>query len=139
MTKDYCPGYYDVSAGGVLGYDINENTNELIRETLEQNAYRELEEEMGIKDHDLVFYGMFPYSDEKTNVWGSLWLCVIRDGTTIKIQETEVDCVEIKTIQQIDNEYKNGVLYTEDGMEALQLLQKRMKSDEKWDVNDYQQ
>ena len=139
MTKDYCPGYYDVSAGGVLGYDIDEDSKEMIRETIEQNAYRELEEEMGIKDHDLQFYGMFPYSDEKTNVWGSLWVCFVRDGTMIKIQETEVDCVEIKSLHQIDKEYKNGALYTKDGIFALDLLQQRMESNHKWNVNDYQQ
>ena len=137
MTKDYCPGYYDVTAGGVWGYDIDEKTNQLIRETLEQNAYRELEEEMGIKDHDLIFYGMFPYDDERTSVWGSMWLCIVRDGTEIKIQETEVDCVELKTIEQVMDEYNNGVLYTEDGIRGLELLQERMKSNQTWSPTDY--
>ena len=139
MTKDYCPGYYDTSSGGVVGYIIDKNTNKLIRETLIDNAYRELEEEMGIKNIDLKFYGMFPYSDEKTNVWGSLWLCIIKDGTIINIQEEEVECVELKPIDIIENEYKNGVKYCKDGIFALNVLQERMKSNQIWNVDDYQQ
>jgi isopentenyldiphosphate isomerase len=43
MKKDYCPGYFDLANGGVMGAD----------ETDEENAKRELEEEIGIKDVDL--------------------------------------------------------------------------------------
>ena len=38
MTKDYCPGYYDICAVRVVGKDG----------TGEQNAYRELNEDLGI-------------------------------------------------------------------------------------------
>jgi 8-oxo-dGTP pyrophosphatase MutT (NUDIX family) len=38
MKKDYCPGYLDLAAGGVVGFEEDED----------QNAKRELEEELSI-------------------------------------------------------------------------------------------
>mmetsp|Transcript_33634 Transcript_33634/g.24294 ORF Transcript_33634/g.24294 Transcript_33634/m.24294 type:complete len:107 (+) Transcript_33634:10-330(+) len=38
LIKDLCPGYYDLCTGGVVGADEQDDVN----------AYRELEEEMGI-------------------------------------------------------------------------------------------
>lgn len=43
MKKDYCPGYFDLANGGVVGGD----------ETDEENARRELEEEIGITGVEL--------------------------------------------------------------------------------------
>ncbi|CAN0347521.1 unnamed protein product, partial [Discosporangium mesarthrocarpum] len=87
MTKDYCPGYIDPTAGGVVGagedYDIN--------------AQRELEEEMGVvakvatrdslgSGHGIKEMGgeeeamlrhcfNFHYKDARTNVWGGAFDC----------------------------------------------------------------
>jgi 8-oxo-dGTP pyrophosphatase MutT (NUDIX family) len=45
MQKDYCPGYLDLTAGGVVG--MNEDEDE--------NAARELNEELGIQEPNPKF------------------------------------------------------------------------------------
>jgi len=71
-TKDYLPGAYDLSTGGVVGVD----------EPRQLNAERELKEEMGL---DLVSdrrgyitswtdCGYHSYTDELTKVWASTYM-----------------------------------------------------------------
>jgi 8-oxo-dGTP pyrophosphatase MutT (NUDIX family) len=79
LTKDVFPGYYDVTAGGVV----------LAGETYEQGAERELEEEMGIRGVPLVRLFDFYFEDEHTSVWGCAFSCVY-DGEVI-LQEEEVE------------------------------------------------
>eukprot|EP01083_Nonionella_stella_P246520 855783_1 len=84
-TKDYCPGYFDPCTGGVV--DDGENN--------EDNAYRELMEEMGIdllnNDQKLKYHGCFFHNDNAyintTRVWGNLYSCIW--NKQIKMQETE--------------------------------------------------
>ncbi|CAM9686298.1 unnamed protein product [Choristocarpus tenellus] len=77
MIKDYCPGYLDPTAGGVVGAD----------ETYEENAHREVEEEMGVitegsggedgaERAHLRHCFSFHYKDDRANVWGDAWDCV---------------------------------------------------------------
>ena len=63
MLKDYCPGYYDLSSGGVVGGD----------ETDEDNAYRELAEELGITGVILERLTSVKYEDKSNRVWGNLF------------------------------------------------------------------
>ena len=113
LTKDYCPGYFDVCTGGVV--DVNEDNDD--------NAYRELKEEMGIdlllNNKKLKYHGCFYHggSNEETCCWGNLYSCIY-DGK-ISIQETEVESVHLKTIDEIKNEYKNGISYCPDSITAL--------------------
>ena len=70
MTKDYCPGCYDLATGGVFSPG----------ETKVDNAVRELEEETGLKVEDphdyceLMNYGWLKYIDPFSKVWASLYL-----------------------------------------------------------------
>jgi len=64
MQKDYCPGYYDLSSGGVVGAD----------ETDEDNAYRELNEELGISGVTLERITTVKYEDDNNRVWGNVFL-----------------------------------------------------------------
>ena len=43
MKKDYCPGFYDLACGGVVGEG----------EDADESAKREAEEELGIRDANL--------------------------------------------------------------------------------------
>mmetsp|Transcript_10436 Transcript_10436/g.15689 ORF Transcript_10436/g.15689 Transcript_10436/m.15689 type:complete len:221 (+) Transcript_10436:39-701(+) len=115
-TKDYCPGYLDVCTGGVV--DSNEDNFD--------NAYRELHEEMGIDllhsdtqtRQMLKYHGCFHYNDDKTRVWGNLFSC--QWSGDIKFQETEVERVDIKSIDTILYEYKNDIHpYCPDSVAAL--------------------
>jgi 8-oxo-dGTP pyrophosphatase MutT (NUDIX family) len=63
MLKDYCPGYIDLAAGGVVGM---EDTN------VDENAAREVEEELGIpySNHTKPCYLFkFPYTDPSAHGW----------------------------------------------------------------------
>jgi len=64
MLKDYCPGYYDPTPGGVVAAG----------ESFEVTNQREVEEEMGIScgvgsDHLFTFY----YEDERIRCFGDAW------------------------------------------------------------------
>ena len=70
MLKDYCPGYYDPTPGGVVAAG----------ESYEVTNRREVEEEMGIccsnggdnlnfNEHLFTFY----YEDERIRCFGDAW------------------------------------------------------------------
>ena len=98
-TKDYCPGYYDPCTGGVVD-DGEDNLD---------NAYRELKEEMGIdllnNNQKLTYHGQFYHGGVgQTCVWGNLYSC--KWNGDVQIQETEVESVHLKTIDEIKQEFK---------------------------------
>lgn len=119
--KDYCPGKLDPFPGGVVGFG----------ESYEENALRELKEEMGIDalllsdEHKIQsridylnrMHGdgthdprnatiqqlfTFPYQDERVKVWGDCFE-VLYHGTLDKItlQEEEVDEVLSMTLMEV--------------------------------------
>lgn len=61
--KDYKPGYWDPTPGGVVGYG----------ESYELNAQRELEEEMGLSSVPLKWCFTFHYKDSDVDCWGDAW------------------------------------------------------------------
>ncbi|CAI2380709.1 unnamed protein product [Moneuplotes crassus] len=93
MTKDFCPGYWDLCAGGCIQYG----------ETDHENAKRELEEEYGIKGYELEFVSSFKYADDKNKCWGSVFF-VSHSGKII-IQEEEIDEYRWVSLEDIQNEY----------------------------------
>ena len=112
-TKDYLPGYFDLATGGV----VNKT------ETPESNAYKELEEELGIKkdDIELTRHSTFLYTDNRAKVFGTLWICYFGgDINDIAIQKTEVESIHLKSIEEILDEYNNkNVNYTPDSIYSL--------------------
>jgi 8-oxo-dGTP pyrophosphatase MutT (NUDIX family) len=117
MTKDFCPGYYDVVAGGVVQYG----------ETYQQNAERELEEEYGLTGQEMEFLGTKFH--QECNVWGGLflvkWSGAIDD---LRPQPEEVDHIELKRVDQILQEFDQGTVnYTPDSIYMLkELVDRRM-------------
>ncbi len=66
MHKDVYPGYYDPTTGGVVKAG----------ESYEENAVRELEEEIGVRGVALQPLWDFRMSEKKCNVWGRVfWVC----------------------------------------------------------------
>ena len=63
MKKDYCPGYYDLANGGVVGGD----------ESDELNAQREIEEEIGMKDVEMNVLDRIKFEDPTNRVWGNIF------------------------------------------------------------------
>lgn len=128
LNKDYCPGKLDPTPGGVVGFE----------ESYDNNAIRELEEEMGIRasllrgeeetfsdNHLHVMQTLFdfPYEDERVRCWGRMYEVFYRGSLSdVKIQKEEVDEVlrlplsEVK--QWIENRPND---WTPDSAYALQL------------------
>eukprot|EP00871_Galdieria_phlegrea_P000689 jgi/Galph1/1620/GphlegSOOS_G322.1 len=107
-TKDYCPGYYEVTTGGVNSWG----------ETKEDCAKRELLEELGI-DVPLEYCFPFFYQDNRTTVWGDLWTCTFygKVPDDLQLQKSEVESVELMSIEEI---LQSNNLWTPDSLYALQ-------------------
>jgi pyrimidine 5'-nucleotidase len=108
VQKDYCPSKLDPTPGGVVGYG----------ESYEDNAVREIKEEMGIDvkiststgaasdnasaSNTLERLFTFPYEDDKVRVWGELYECTYH-GTLkdLVMQEEEVESVHRMSLQEM--------------------------------------
>ena len=106
MTKDVYPGYYDVATGGVV----------LDKETYEESARRELEEELAIRDVPLSHLFDFYYQDGNNRVWGRAYTCVY-DGKIV-LQEEEVESGSFRGVDEIIRMAGNE-LYTPDSLYVL--------------------
>ena len=89
-TKDVYPSFYEPATGGVvLASDISD----------EDSARRELEEEIGIKPHDLEFCFNHLYDDGVAPVWCAVFHTKW-DGELI-LQPEEVQWIELMSPQEI--------------------------------------
>jgi putative hydrolase of the HAD superfamily len=102
--KDYCPGKWDPTPGGVVGYG----------EEYQYNIERELDEEMGIDctsagGSSLKHLFTFPYQDDSVRVFGGFFECTYR-GTLhdLKLQEEEVDEIVRINLQDLKDRMKNS-------------------------------
>eukprot|EP00808_Paulinella_micropora_P008754 g42585.t1 len=105
--KDYCPGWLDVSPGGCLGAG----------ESYEENAQREMEEEMGIKGVSMPLLFTFRFTDQRADCWGGVFVCHA-DGP-FTLQKTEVDCVYEMSREEIE---ARRAEFTPDGLKAFDLF-----------------
>ena len=80
-SKDMYPGWYDLAAGGVL----------VVGETYEESAYREAEEELGLRGVVLTDHFKMYYEDETSRSFGRAYSCVC-DGP-FELQPEEVASV----------------------------------------------
>ena len=104
--KDYCPGYFDPTPGGVVGAG----------ESYEDTNRREVEEEMGIKDVPMRHMFTFYYEDERIRCWGDAW-DIIFDGP-LKLQPEEVDSVHMMSMDEIIDRFEKGENFTPDSVFA---------------------
>lgn len=95
MMKDLYPGYYTGSASGHVNFG----------ETYDQAAFRELEEELGIKAH-LRRIGKFKCFSEIEKEISTVYLCNY-DGD-ITINEDEISQGLFLSLKQIDEDIKRG-------------------------------
>ncbi|KAJ1435228.1 NUDIX hydrolase domain-like protein [Ochromonadaceae sp. CCMP2298] len=87
--KDYCPGFFDPTPGGVVGAG----------ESYEETNVREIEEEMGITGAPCEHLFTFYYEDQRIRCFGDAW-DVVYDGP-IKMQEEEVESVHMMSMQEV--------------------------------------
>ncbi|KAF0683529.1 Aste57867_24386 [Aphanomyces stellatus] len=106
MIKDYCPGFLDPMAGGVVQAG----------ESYEHNAIREAEEEMGVVGVPLDYVTTFFYQEKNTVVWGGMFECVF-DGE-LKLQPEEVSEVLVMSADEI---MARAAEFTPDGIHAMRL------------------
>jgi len=89
--KDWCPGRYDLAAGGIIQYD----------EPYDLSAARELEEELGITPPLRYEFQLF-YDDIvapiKNRNWGRVYSCV-HEGP-FRLQPEEVASVAFMPVEQ---------------------------------------
>jgi len=139
QTKDYCPGKLDPTPGGVVGFD----------ESYDENALRELEEEMGIQpvliQHSdeanktnsnnsdsgttctirTTMQGLFNfhYEDDRVRCWGRLYEVIYRGPLSdIRIQKEEVDEVLSIPFHQVNDWLQTKPHdWTPDSVYALRL------------------
>lgn len=105
--KDYCPRYFDPTPGGVVASG----------ETYEETNQREVEEEMGISSNTPMFHLFtFYYEDHRLRCFGDAWELVY-DGE-LKLQEEEVESVELMSMEEIIARFDAGEKFTPDSVFA---------------------
>ena len=87
--KDLFPGYYDLAAGGVL----------VVGESYEESAYREAEEELGLRGVALTDHFKMYFEDESTRSFGRAYSCVY-DGPFV-LQREEVASARFMPVEAI--------------------------------------
>ena len=105
--KDYCPGYWDPTPGGVVAAG----------ESYEVTNRREVEEEMGVPsstpmEHLFTFY----YEDQRVKCFGDCW--EMRYDGAIKMQATEVEEVQKMSMEEILARAESGENFTADSIAA---------------------
>lgn len=94
------------------------------QEPYDVNAYRELEEEMGIREVELRAVGSpFFYQNDHSQVWGAIFEATCRYDGPLKLQEDEVDEVLLMTLDEILAHSKD---FTPDGIHALELYMRHI-------------
>jgi isopentenyldiphosphate isomerase len=106
-TKDVAPGLYEIGQGGVVGTG----------ETYEQNARRELFEELGIKT-ELTYLFDFRFGDEKSKFLAKVFMCKYDGKPTL--QETEIEQGSFFSLEKLKRTLQaNPELFTKDSIEMI--------------------
>jgi pyrimidine 5'-nucleotidase len=122
--KDYCPGKLDPTPGGVVGYD----------ESYEENAVREIHEEMGIDvrvgnrlGNTIERLFTFDYQDEHVKVWGDFYVATYNGSIQdLTIQKEEVEEVYTMTLDELYEQIRTHPNnYMPDSCYAIQLYYQR--------------
>ncbi|CEO95130.1 Nudix hydrolase domain-containing protein [Plasmodiophora brassicae] len=111
--KDYCPGKLDACFGGVVAYG----------ESYEENARREIKEEIGLDDVALKHHFTGLYTDDTTNVWGDIWSAQFTgDLSDLRLQPEEVASVQWVPVADHGTQAVSPDEFTPDSLHFLRLL-----------------
>jgi nicotinamide-nucleotide adenylyltransferase len=115
-NKKTYPGYYTDSASGHVVYEKN-----LDLSTIKQNAYRELEEEFGLKSTDLIKLNFYDFKSEKDKLSREvayIFVGVAKAEVKLEPNEVELDINDSRfyTHSELQNifEEKEAVDYSEE-------------------------
>ena len=106
-------GYWDVTFGGMVR----------LGETYEENAAREVGEELGVTAIELQKSFKYLFETQKSKSWGQAFVGVW--DWEIKPQKEEVDQVRLMTKEEIRIRLKRGEKFTPDGLEVLNRILKK--------------
>ena len=111
-TKSWCPNYYDLTFGGLVRYG----------ETYEENAYRELSEELNIERVHLepIFKTLFDDPPSNSKTWCQVFLTIY--NVSIKAQYEEVDSVSLRSQEEVERMLKKGEKFTPDSLFVYEKL-----------------
>lgn len=111
-TKSWCPSHYDLTFGGLVRYG----------ETYEENAYREMKEELGIDRLHLepIFKELFEDQKSNSKTWCQVFLAIYNGS--IKAQEEEVASVSLKSHEEVERMMKRGEKFTPDSKLVYEKL-----------------
>ena len=100
MKKDYCPGFFDLSTGGVVGEGEDDDIN----------AVREVEEEIGIANAVLEKIKVVKCDGQLSKVFANVYLLrdFNPDACPLTLQADEVDEVQYWSRAYIDNLIATG-------------------------------
>ena len=114
-TKSWCPGFWDLTFGGLVRYG----------ESYQENAEREIKEELDIDGLSLDPVYKFLFEDEPSNSksWCQVFIGVYNGN--IKAQYEEVECVSLMTKDEILKRIKKGEKFTPDSRMAWEGALKR--------------
>jgi isopentenyl-diphosphate delta-isomerase len=107
LSKALYPGYWDVAAGGMVGY----------LESYEDSAARELEEELGVSGVALRFHEKFHFDQPGNRLWCAVFSAVW-DGP-LRLQPEEVMEARFMPVAQAQQESAR-LPYCPDSLVALQ-------------------
>lgn len=124
--KDYCPNELDPVFGGCVGEG----------ETYEENAVRELQEELGV-EAPLTHLFTFKYEGDASTgpIWGDVWETEIDvPVNALQLQPEEVDSVQLmlpEALIQLDDDRTDSTAardrVTKDSMVALRMYLERRR------------
>ena len=99
MKKDYCPGFFDLATGGVVGYGEDDD----------ESAQREVAEELGIPDAALEKVGVTRFDGDASKVFGNIYIMrnFNPEEIQLNLQADEVDEVVYWSKQEIEERVQN--------------------------------
>jgi isopentenyl-diphosphate delta-isomerase type 1 len=118
--KEFCPGYYDLNFGGVVG--AGEDDIKQVYYYNKQSAIRELGEELGIaidNDDKLLSIGKTYYHDSIVSIWSYVYMIEIDKETNVTFFDGEVSSVKWVTKDEIISMIESGENITPDGKECF--------------------
>ena len=118
MKKDYCPGFFTLATGGLVGECEQDD----------ESAYREVKEEIGLTDFQLQKIKVLKFEDERSRCFTNVYLLrnFNPEVTPLTLQKDEVDEVQYWSLAEIDTMIKNGStkLITPDSLMVYEDLRK---------------
>ncbi|BDA43787.1 Uncharacterized Nudix hydrolase YfcD [Coccomyxa sp. Obi] len=109
--KETYASHYDPAPGGVVGEG----------ETYEENAVREIEEEMGVTGVNLERQFDFFYSDNVCRLWGRLFRCQYEGP--FKLDPEEVESGQFMSLEEVADLLRSGPVCPDSKAAVAQYLQ----------------